>query len=254
MSSSGGDGGAVQDLDDLAVRHGTDKAKRKYGGHSYTIVYSMLFHAMRNSVQNVTELGTYKGSSLKMWNDYFPKARIWGVDAYNLVSDVLPPRITTLTLSCLDPPAVAALNLAPLSMDIIIDDATHMSATNQGALELWWPMLKVGGYYVIEDIDVGINPVGDDAKVNSETFKKMQPGFSALAHGGPRLWTNFTRRIMHQNDVFFADTLVGQRHLEDIEATPSVAHAMQYRNRVDHNSHLLVILKRDPSLKRRHHI
>ena len=65
------------DLETLAYHFGTDKS---HDDHKYTDVYSMLFESLRNTAQNVTEIGIAAGQSLWMWHDYFPYANLWGID------------------------------------------------------------------------------------------------------------------------------------------------------------------------------
>ena len=68
---------AATTLEDLAYRHGTDKA---HDDHKYTDLYALLFDPMRSTLHNFTEIGIAAGQSLQMWYDFFPNAHIWGVD------------------------------------------------------------------------------------------------------------------------------------------------------------------------------
>ena len=49
------------------------------------------------------------------------------------------------------------------------------------------------------------------------------------------------RELLEQNDVFFADTLVGHRAFDSFRRGMGVT---WMRDRVNHNSHLLVLRKR----------
>ena len=48
--------------------------------HSYLQIYENLFNNKRYNATNVLEIGIYKGSSIKLWRDYFYNADIYGVD------------------------------------------------------------------------------------------------------------------------------------------------------------------------------
>ena len=79
-------------LTDLADRYGSDKGSAK---HRYTELYHMLFHPYRQRRINFLEMGLLIGGpeqghaadrqttdlpSIRMWLEYFPKARIHGLD------------------------------------------------------------------------------------------------------------------------------------------------------------------------------
>ena len=104
-------------------------------------------------------------------------------------------------------------------------------------LELLWPLVRRGGYYIIEDVTTGGNRMGDYFTVHGD---KDPPGYSWLAHnlsGLPRA----VRDIYEENDVLLADTMVGQRAFADYYQRHKGA---WMDDRVSHNSHLLVIRKR----------
>ena len=49
-------------------------------GHNYIRYYEGFFEIFRNNYINLLELGMHTGGSIKMWRDYFPYARCFGVD------------------------------------------------------------------------------------------------------------------------------------------------------------------------------
>jgi hypothetical protein len=68
----------VGHLSDLARKFQTDKVT-----HGYTEVYETLFAPIRSRVRKVLEIGVYFGSSIRMWQEFFPNAKIIGLDAFN---------------------------------------------------------------------------------------------------------------------------------------------------------------------------
>ena len=79
-------------LTDLADRYGSDKGSSK---HRYTELYHMLFHPFRDQEINFLEMGLLIGGpehgesadretkdlpSIRMWLEYFTKAKITGLD------------------------------------------------------------------------------------------------------------------------------------------------------------------------------
>ena len=48
--------------------------------HSYLETYEILMSPLKKRVKNVIEIGIWEGGSLKLWNDYFLNADIFGLD------------------------------------------------------------------------------------------------------------------------------------------------------------------------------
>ncbi len=150
-------------LTDLADRFGSDKGSTK---HRYTELYHMLLHPYRNQAINFLEMGLLIGGpehgidadrvtadlpSIRMWLEYFPKAKIHGLD----VSDFAWFTHDRFTFHRCDMDARANIATAARTMpalDVVIDDASHASHHQQnGFLELF-PQVKSGGLYIIEDL------------------------------------------------------------------------------------------------------
>lgn len=57
----------------------TDKQTDK-GKHGYLDIYENYFQSVRYSKFNLLEIGVWSGSSLRLYEEYFPKAIITGID------------------------------------------------------------------------------------------------------------------------------------------------------------------------------
>lgn len=231
------------ELEELANKAATDKARDEHG---YVAVYSMLFDALRDRVRNMTEVGVHHGRSLRMWHGYFRFARIWGVDVALQpealrAADELGERVRVLEANSTDGASITGVlgraNIRPGSMDLIVDDGDHTPMANALTLRLMWPFVKRGGFYIIEDVTTGGTASGDYFPVHGA---KDAPGSSWLAHNVSGLPSG-VREIYEQNDVFLADAMVGQRAFSDYYQRHKDA---WMDDRVNHNSHLLVIRKR----------
>lgn len=135
-------------LDQLALRHGTDKSS---AGHGYTDTYERLLGHLRHRNLTLLELGVWEGASLFMWRDYLPAATIIGVDLHD--RHIVEHNIDVLIASQDDP---IITDRGPF--DVIIDDASHQSALTISSFRLLWPHLAAGGMYVIEDLHTCWNP------------------------------------------------------------------------------------------------
>lgn len=154
---------AAINLTDLADQYGSDKGSTK---HRYTELYHMLFNPYRQRKINFLEMGLLIGGpehgidadrptgdlpSIRMWLEYFPKARIHGLD----VSDFSwfdHDRFTFHRCDMDDRAAIARAAAQMPAPDIVIDDASHASHHQQNAFLEIFPKMAPGGLYVIEDL------------------------------------------------------------------------------------------------------
>jgi hypothetical protein len=144
------------DLDHLALRHGSDK----FGSHFYTTHYHSCFAALRDRPVQLLEIGiggyddpNAGGASLRMWKDYFPAGHIHGLDWY-AKPGVTEDRIQTYQGSQADPVTIAGIvaNTPGNSFDIVIDDGSHRSEHVIASFFMLFQYVKAGGWYVVEDV------------------------------------------------------------------------------------------------------
>ena len=107
---------------------------------------------------DLLELGIFKGGSLLLWKDYFPKGNIVGVDI-NIPTNFPPTDRIRVFKGYQDDPAFltsVANQTAPDGYDIIIDDASHYGELSKKSFWLLFDNhLKPGGIYAIEDWGTG---------------------------------------------------------------------------------------------------
>ena len=134
-------------------------------------------------------------------------------------------------------------------MDVIIDDGDHYHLANQKTLLLFWPYVRPGGFYVIEDVTTGARArtgrygcraARRDHGAHPEKCGFAPSGWSELAHNVTFLLPE-ARAILEENTAFFADTLVGHRAFDEFRSAMGVT---WMQGRVNHNSHMLVIRRR----------
>ena len=125
-------------LDEVALKHGTDKSSRM---HHYTRFYERF---LGKDVKSLLELGVYHGDSIRMWAEWFPDAKIYGVDI-NEPLDFSPP-VYIYKYDQADP---KLLELFPEGIEVVVDDASHDLPKTFDSLNLLWPITKK--WYCIED-------------------------------------------------------------------------------------------------------
>lgn len=130
-------------------------------------------------------------------------------------------------------------------MDIIIDDGDHFPPVMEKTLHKWWPYLKPGGYYCIEDVATGANAKGQRYGGRQGMYF-FPPGSAPMVHNFSYI-SEETHRLFHENDLFFVDTHVGHRAHEKVRS----ALGLWMKDQVNHLSHILVVRKRETPRTRR---
>ena len=181
---------AYPSLSELGLKHNTDKTTY----HNFTDIYDRLFSLNRENVKTLIEIGVAGGSSIKMWREYFKKSKIYcfdkDLDCANTVNN-----LTDVVFSYANQDSKESLRSAISkdillnSIDIILDDGGHFSTQQRNTLEVFWPYLKSGGFFIVEDIHTNIrhwypNTISwnankhywDESPTMFETLSKIQTG------------------------------------------------------------------------------
>ena len=115
--------------------------------------YEDAFAKYKEKEISLLELGVNNGDSLKLWKEYFTNSiAIVGVENLaSLVRDEFK-NIEGVTIhfeNAYNKNITSRLQ----QFDIIVDDCAHYVDSQIEALDIYLPLLKEGGIYVIEDID-----------------------------------------------------------------------------------------------------
>ena len=137
-------------LIELGTKYGTDKGKE---GHGYVFSYEQYLFPFKDKPLKIFEIGVRTGNSVKMWEEYFTNATIFGLDCEPKCKEYETRRIKILTGYQENMPYIKAQGAAIGKIDIIVDDGSHKHSDICASLEMLSPFLAVGGFYFIEDID-----------------------------------------------------------------------------------------------------
>jgi hypothetical protein len=124
---------------------------------AYLPVYEEILGPLRSQSFALLELGIWKGDSMALWRDAFPRATIVGVDLAPVDLD-LGPRVHPFAGDQTDPAVFdrARAAHAPDGFEVIIDDASHLGRLSARSLQaLYASHLRPGGLYIIEDWGTG---------------------------------------------------------------------------------------------------
>lgn len=161
------------DLSKLGRIYRTDKI----GSHFYTPHYQLHFRKFKNKKFNLLEIGVggeenphAGGKSLKMWKKYFPFANIFSIDIYDK-SSLQESRIKIFQGSQADRNFLDKVTAEIGTIDIIIDDGSHINEHVIETFKMLFPKLNDGGIYVIEDTQTSYwkDFGGDSENLNNPT-------------------------------------------------------------------------------------
>ena len=141
----------------LAIKYRTDKTPflngdpdTAYPSHGYTPYYNELF--LGKAVKRVLEVGIAGGGSLRMWEEFFKDAEIYGLDINRnwLVNE---GRIKSFYCDQGNADSLRnAMTQTGGSFDLIVEDGSHEAAHQILTAVTLVPFLAPGGIYIIEDL------------------------------------------------------------------------------------------------------
>lgn len=190
-------------LSSLAFQFKTDKGPE---GHGFTRFYEAFLRDRRISTRSVLEIGIHTGASLRMWEAYFPQARIYGIDI-NPIPWPLAGRIVVGFADQSDPKKLRAVadSFGP-PFDLIVDDGGHTMPQQQITLGTLWPLLAPGGIYILEDLHTSLAERPEEWGINAERTNTTLDVVQHLIDGSPvdlaaiHLSPLEVARIRHQLD------------------------------------------------------
>lgn len=135
------------------IQSGGDKAL-----HGYCNIYYEFFQNLVNTNINFLEIGIFQGRSLAMWNDFFKKGSIYGIDIslkeFNLFKKELKKMgaFKDKQITVKEGDSTKNKLFENMKFDIILDDGCHKIESQINTFKNYYPLLKNGGYYIIEDL------------------------------------------------------------------------------------------------------
>ncbi|GAB6843408.1 hypothetical protein JCM2811A_24100 [Methylorubrum rhodinum] len=127
--------------------------------HHYLEVYDRHLSRYRGKPVRILELGIFQGGSLQMWRRYFgPDAVIHGLDINEACTQIDEPGITVHIGSQSDAGLLRRIAEAMGGIDVVIDDAGHISPDQIASFETLYPLMAPDGVYFVEDVHASYWP------------------------------------------------------------------------------------------------
>lgn len=131
------------EIKELLAKYGSDKVNP----HTYGEAYQEIFNEFdREAHLNILEIGIQKGGSLCAWRDYFPNARITGIDIVNEVNPEYWREDINYVFCDVNDFKTDEM------YDIVIDDGSHWLKDVMHSVVLFSRRLNMGGTMMIEDV------------------------------------------------------------------------------------------------------
>ena len=151
-------------------------SKNKYG---FIQIYEKYFKDIKDQKLNILEIGIDKGDSLRIWRDYFPNAKICGLDI-----DKKDFHINGVEFFFGDQSDKDFLNSIIdkyNKFDIIIDDGSHISKHIISSFNFLYPYLNEDGFYIIEDLQTSYIPRYGGSRLRLNKFNTSMNFLKRLA-------------------------------------------------------------------------
>lgn len=130
----------------------------------FSKIYDQYFYN-KNDVLKIVEIGVENGNSLKMWETYFPNAKIYGIDI-NDKSQYNTERIKTFKANQGNRNELKGVfESIGSDIDIIIDDGSHVIKHQLITMGISFRYLKKHGMLFIEDLHTSDHSVWNNKKL-----------------------------------------------------------------------------------------
>ncbi|MHA2374451.1 MAG: class I SAM-dependent methyltransferase [Candidatus Thorarchaeota archaeon] len=157
----------------------TDKGR---GARSHLELYQTLFDSYRQTATKLFEIGVRHGGSIRMWENYFPNATIYGLDIQEkAIRRLSGERIKGFQVDQSQTDQLEFFGKEQGPFDIGIDDGSHVWSHQILSFESLWPFIKPGGLYVVEDVLTSYDIWLDNSK-SAQRIDYAQGGQSCIEY------------------------------------------------------------------------
>tara|TARA_R100000081_G_C4757271_1_gene137825 strand:- start:44 stop:703 length:660 start_codon:yes stop_codon:yes gene_type:complete len=142
---------------------------------NYGDIYDKHFAKFRDQPINILEIGVLRGGSMRIWEKYFPKANIFGIDIDEECLQYQSDRTKIFIGDQSDVSFLRNVKAKIPRIDILIDDGSHRAKDQKITFDEMYYHVSKPGIYLIEDIELNYWPSKDkDKPDNFMTYMKSK--------------------------------------------------------------------------------
>ena len=149
----------METLAQIGKKYPTSKNKT-----GFIPIYEHFLDSLREKEINILEIGVDKGDSLRLWRDYFSKAKICGIDIVK--KDFSINNVEILCGDQSDYNFLSEIVKKYEKFDVIIDDGSHLSKHIISSFNYLFDYLNENGLYIIEDLQTSYIPRFGGSRLN----------------------------------------------------------------------------------------
>ena len=178
----------------------------------YFDIYHAHFAPFAGQPVTIVEFGVSHGGSLEMWRHYFGKqARIVGIDINAECLELAGEDAEIYLADQEDLGSLRELVAKIRPADIVIDDGGHTTTQQLNTFEVFYPLVKTPGVYLVEDLHTNYWPEFGGSFRGEQTFiefaKRQVDQLNAWYSRDPELMKvdDFTRTT---SGIHFYDSII----------------------------------------------
>jgi hypothetical protein len=137
-------------LNEIGLKHDTDKVS---GLHDFLNFYERRLSHLRTASFTMFEVGVLRGGSLKTWSEYFPNATVVGIDITQSCKQFEGGNAHVRIGNATDVSFLFDLVSEFGRPTVFLDDGSHRWDDMISTFQTAFPLLKPGGFYIVEDLD-----------------------------------------------------------------------------------------------------
>jgi hypothetical protein len=149
--------------------------------HSYLPLYQKLLLSKKETAKNVLEVGIFNGGSIKLWNDFFTNANVYGIDIMNIenvwegIKNIEKIILHTSTDAYNNNFFITHFLNKNIKCDFMLDDGPHSLESMKKFIKLYSQIMTDDGILIIEDVQSWhwIDALKNEVPKNLKQFIKV---------------------------------------------------------------------------------
>lgn len=160
--------------------------------------YERLWAPFREEAFDLLEVGFGRTESLQCWLEWFPNARVVGLDVRVIRMPGGGDRLVVRRADQADPQALVSL-IREFRFRIVIDDGSREFADQQALLSMIYPAIEPGGFYCVESVwDPREDAIDPESPLIPPMYDLVEQGGRALSLGQHQQETALINQIARQ--------------------------------------------------------